>query len=53
MNGLLFKLNNKLELRNYSKQSIKSYLYYVEKYLDYTKNFGINENSAKKFSSIN
>ena len=52
MNGLLIKLKNELELRNYSKQSIKSYLYYVEKYLDYSKNYGINENSAKNFLRI-
>jgi len=49
MRGLLIKLKNELELRNYSKQSIKSYLYYVEKYIDYSKNQGINENSAKEF----
>jgi site-specific recombinase XerD len=49
MRGLLIKLKNELELRNYSKQSIKSYLYYVEKYIDYSKNQGINENSAKEY----
>ena len=49
MNGLLIKLKNELELRNYSKQSIKSYLYYVKKYLEFSKNCGINEDSAKEY----
>lgn len=49
MKGLLVKLNDELELRNYSKQSIKSYLYYVEKYLEYSKLKGINEDSAKDY----
>ena len=49
MNGLLIKLKKELELRNYSKQSIKSYLYNVEKYLKYCKAKGINENSAKDY----
>ncbi len=49
MNGLLIKLKDELELRNYSRQTIKSYLYCVEKYLDYSKYKGINENSAKEF----
>lgn len=49
MNGLLIKLKKELELRNYSKQSTKSYLYHVEKYLEYCKNKGINENSVKDY----
>ena len=49
MNGLLIKLENELGLRNYSKQSIKSYLYYVEKYINYSKTKRINESSAKEF----
>ncbi|MEK6844939.1 MAG: site-specific tyrosine recombinase/integron integrase [Nanoarchaeota archaeon] len=49
MNGLLIKLKHELELKNYSRQSIKSYLYCVEKYLSYSKLSGINENSAKEF----
>jgi site-specific recombinase XerD len=49
MNGLLVKLKNELELRNYSKQSIKSYLYCVEKYLEFSEGKGINEESAKEF----
>jgi len=49
MKGLLTKLKHELELRNYSKSSIKSYMSNVEKYLRYTKQFGINEKSAKDF----
>lgn len=49
MNGLLIKLKNKLELRNYSEKSIKSYVYCVERYLSYSRLNGINENSAKEF----
>jgi hypothetical protein len=37
MNGLIVKLKNELELLNYSRLSIKSYIYHVEKYLDYSK----------------
>lgn len=49
MNGLLEKLKKELEFRNYSKQSVKSYLYSVSKYLEYSKTCGINENSAKEY----
>jgi integrase/recombinase XerD len=49
MNGLLDKLEKELKLRNYSRQSIKSYLYYASKYLEYSKVYGINENSAKNY----
>lgn len=49
MNGLLIKLKKELELRNYSKQSIKSYLFSVKKYLEYCKTKGINEDSAKDY----
>lgn len=49
MKGLLKKLENELRLRNYSKKSIDSYLYAVRKYLDYSKNFGVNEKSAKDY----
>jgi len=49
VNGLLIKLKKELEFRNYSKESINSYLYAVGKYLDYSKKFGINENSAKDY----
>lgn len=47
--GLLNKLKRELEIRNYSKNSIDSYLSFVEEYLDYSKNKGINENSVKDY----
>lgn len=49
MHGLLIKLNGELKLRNYSRQTVKAYLYYVEKYIGYSGSFGMNEKSAKEF----
>ena len=47
MNGLLLKLKQELEIRNLSKQTIKGYLYSVEKFLEFSRNKGLNENSVK------
>lgn len=47
--GLLKKLEENLKLRNYSEETIKSYLFYVKKYLDYSKEKGINPEKAKEF----
>jgi len=49
MRGLIKKLEENLLLRNYSKQTIKSYLFVVGKYLESSKTLGINHESAKKF----
>ena len=49
MKGLLKKLEENLKLKNYSKETIKSYLAQVRKYLEYSKEKGINSESAKKF----
>ena len=49
MGGLILKLRDELILRNFSNRSIKSYLYYVEKYLVYSKPYGLDEKSAKDF----
>jgi site-specific recombinase XerD len=49
MQGLLKKLEENLKLKNYSKETIKSYLSQIEKYLEFSKNEGINLESAKKF----
>jgi site-specific recombinase XerD len=49
MNGLILKLKQELEIRNFSRQTIKGYLYSVEKFLDYSKNMGLNENSVKNY----
>jgi len=49
MSGLLKKLEENLKLHNYSKETIKSYLCQVKKYLEYSKNKGINSESARQF----
>jgi len=49
MNGLLKKLEENLKLKNYSKETIKSYLNHVKKYLEFANSKGINEISAKEF----
>lgn len=49
MNGLLKKLEENLQLRNYSKETIKGYLLHVSKYLEFAKNNGVNFETAKKF----
>jgi len=49
MSGLILKLRNELVLRNFSKRSIKSYTYYVQKYFAYSAPYGLNEKSANNF----
>jgi len=49
MDGLLTKLKNELELRNYSKMSIKSYIYYVGKYLEFSKERGLNSKDVEDY----
>ena len=49
MNGLLKKLEENLLLKNYSKQTIKSYLFVIGKYLEFSKDIGVNSDSAKQF----
>lgn len=53
MNGLLEKLKRELEIRNFSKETVKSYLYSVEKFLEFSKNRGLNEESVKNYIQIN
>lgn len=50
--GLLLKLKRELEIINSSKRTIKSYTYYVNNYLEFSRNRGINENSVKDFIQI-
>lgn len=48
-NGLLLKLKRELEIINSSRKTVKSYLYYVEKFLDYAENKGLNESIVKDY----
>jgi len=45
MHGLLFKLKKELEFRNFSRETVRGYIYSVEKFLDYSKNKGVNAES--------
>lgn len=49
MNGLLQKLKKELELRNFSKETVRGYLYSVQKFIEYSENRGINEDVAKDY----
>jgi len=42
MYGLLKKLEENLLLKNYSRQTIKSYVLAVKKYLEFSREIGIN-----------
>lgn len=49
MHGLLMKLDRELRLRNYSKKTIKSYIYGISKFLEYSKNKGLNKKTAEDY----
>ncbi len=49
-NGLLLKLEDELKIRNYSKKTIKSYLYSVSKFLEYSKLKGLNGKVVKDYT---
>ena len=49
MPGLLIKLEKELKLRNYSKKTLKSYLYEIDKFLKYSEKKGPNEKVAKDY----
>ena len=49
MNGLMERLKRELEIRNFSKKTVKGYLYSVEKFLDFSKGNGLNEDSVKNY----
>lgn len=48
-NGLLIKFEKELRLRNYSKETLKSYVFSVKKFLEFCKDDGINEIEFKKY----
>jgi len=49
MSGLLSKLKRELEIRNYSRKTVKGYLYSVEKFLKFTNGKGLNETVVKNY----
>ena len=51
MNGLLLKLKQELEIRNFSRKTIKSYMFHVSSFLEYAQNEkkGLNEEVVKNY----
>jgi len=49
MDPLLLKLKKELEIRNSSKQTVKGYLYSVEKFLEYSSGRDLNESIVKDY----
>jgi integrase/recombinase XerD len=49
MDGLVRKLEVELKLRNFSKRTIKPYLYETRKFLEYSREKGINEEVAREY----
>jgi len=49
MNGLLIKLEKELQLRNFSKETIRGYLYSVKRFLEYSTYEGLNKETLKKY----
>jgi len=49
--GLLNKLKQELEIRNFSKKTIKSYMFAVNRFLEFSekKKLGLNENIVKEY----
>lgn len=53
MHDLLVNLKQELEIRNFSKQTVKSYLYSVEKFLEYTRDKKLDEDILKDYVQLN
>jgi len=53
MDGLLLKLKRELEIRNSSARTVKGYLCSVKKFLDYSRDKRLNENSVKNYVQKN
>jgi integrase/recombinase XerD len=49
MDALIEKLKRELVIRNYSKETIKGYIYSVERFLVFSENLGLNESSVKDY----
>ena len=52
MKNLLEKLKRELEIRNFSKKTVKSYMYAVERFFEYAQNKEFNEDSVKDYLQI-
>ena len=53
MNGLLLKLKKELEIRNFSNKTVKGYIYSIEKFIEFSKNKGLNEDTVKDYVQLN
>ena len=47
--GLIYKFKRELEIRNFSFRTVKSYMFAVEKFLEFSENRGLNENTIKDY----
>jgi integrase/recombinase XerD len=53
MKELLLKLKRELEIRNFSNKTVTSYIYSVEKFIEYSRVNGLNENCVKDYVQKN
>ena len=53
MQGLIEKLKKELEIRNFSRQTIKGYLFSVSKFINYSGSRGLNEGVLKDYIQLN
>ena len=52
MQSLIETLRREMEIRNFSRKTIKSYLFSVENFLDYSKNKEMDENTLKDYVAL-
>jgi site-specific recombinase XerD len=50
--GLIDKFKRELEIRNFSKKTVKSYMFAVERFIRFSENKGLNENTVKNYIQI-
>ncbi len=50
--GLLESVKRELEIRNFSRKTVKSYCYAIERFLEYANNRELNENLVKNYLQI-
>jgi integrase/recombinase XerD len=49
MDGLVKKLEIELKLRNYSSKTVKSYIYETERFIEFSRGKGLNENVVREY----